>query len=97
MLQRSLNQGAVIKPYTSMTISNYRSEQPLFTVIYRDSEARDRLHKWLQSSRSIQARVEDNRMHIFDHNTLSLFIVTWSHSWDMVLIWDPWSKRHINI
>jgi hypothetical protein len=80
-----------------MSISNYKSEQPLFTVIYRDPEARDRLVKWTQSSRSISARVEDNRMHMFDHNTLSLFIVTWSHGWDHVVVWDPWSKRHINI
>jgi hypothetical protein len=80
-----------------MTLSAYRSEQPLFTVIYRDNSARDRLIKWSQSSRSISARVEDNRMHIFDYNTLSLFIVTWDHGWDSVTVWDPWSKRHINI
>lgn len=80
-----------------MTVSSYRTGEPLYTVIYRDSAARDRLIKWSQTSRSIAARVEDNRMHIFDHNTFSLFIVTWTHSWDTVVIWDPWSKRHINI
>jgi hypothetical protein len=80
-----------------MTISTYRSDQPLYTVIYRDSAARDRLSKWSQTSRSIAARVDDNRMHIFDPNTLSLFVVTWSHGWDNLVIWDPWLKRHINI
>lgn len=79
-----------------MSIS-YRSEQPLFTVIMRDADARNLLTRWTQSSRSIAAWVEDNRMHIFDHNTLSLFMVTWTHSWDNLVIWDPWSKRHINI
>ena len=80
-----------------MSVSTYRSEQPLFTVILRDADARNQLTRWCQTSRSIAARVEDNRMHLFDHNTLSLFMVTWTHSWDNLVIWDPWSKRHINI
>ena len=79
-----------------MSIS-YRSEQPLFTVIMRDADARNLLTRWTQTSRSIAARVEDNRMHLFDHNTLSLFMVTWTHGWNNLVIWDPWSKRHINI
>jgi hypothetical protein len=79
-----------------MTLASYRSDQPLFTVIVRDTQARDWLTRWTQTSRSIHARVEDNRMHIFDHNTFSMFIVTWTHSWDHVMIWDPWSKRHIS-
>ena len=80
-----------------MTLASYRSDQPLFTVIVRDTQARDWLTRWCQTSRSIAARVEDNRMHMFDHNTLSLFMVTWTHGWDNLVIWDPWSKRHINI
>ena len=80
-----------------MSVSTYRSEQPLFTVIMRDADARNLFTRWTQTSRSIAARVEDNRMHIFDHNTLSLFMVTWTHSWDNLVIWDPWAKRHINI
>ena len=80
-----------------MSLSNYRSGEPLFTVIMRDPAARDRLTKWTHTSRSIAARVEDNRMHIFDHNTLSLFIVTWAYGWDNVMVWDPWLKRHVNI
>lgn len=80
-----------------MSLSNYRNSDPLFTVIHRDPAARDRLTKWTQTSRSIQARVEDNRLHIFDHNTFSLFMLTWTHGWDNLVVWDPWSKRHINI
>jgi hypothetical protein len=78
-----------------MTLPIYRSGEPLFTVIMRDTKARNLLTRWSSTSRTIQARVDDNRMHIFDHNTLSLFIVTWEHGWDCVVIWDPWNKRHI--
>lgn len=80
-----------------MSLSNYRSSEPIFTVIHRDANARDRLTKWVATSRSIQARVEENRMHIYDHNTLNFFIITWTHSWDNIVIWDPWTKRHVNI
>jgi hypothetical protein len=80
-----------------MTASTYLSGGPLYTVIMRDPAAKNLLIKWTETSRSIVARVDDNRMHIFDYNTLSLFIVTWAHSWDNIIIWDPWSKRHVNI
>lgn len=80
-----------------MTLPSFKSGEALYTVIIRDPEAKNRLTKWSQTSRSIQAKVEDNRMHIYDHNTLSLFLVTWTHSWDNIVIWDPWAKRHINI
>jgi hypothetical protein len=80
-----------------MTIPSYQNTQPVYTVIYRDPGSRDRLIKWSKTSRSIQCRVEDNRMHIYDHNTFSLFIMTWTHGWDHVMVWDPWEKRHINI
>lgn len=80
-----------------MSLSNYRSTEPIFTVVHRDPAARDRLTKWTSTSRSIQARVEDNRMHIYDHNTFSLFVMTWTHGWTHIVIWDPWAKRHVNI
>lgn len=80
-----------------MTLPSFRAGEALYTVIIRDPEAKTRLSKWVATSRSIQARVEDNRMHIYDHNTLSLFLVTWTHSWDNMVIWDVWAKRHINL
>ena len=78
-----------------MTLPTYRSGDPLFTVILRHTDARNLLTKWSTTSRSIHARVEDNRMHVYDHNTLSLFMVTWTHGWDNLVIWDLWTKRHI--
>jgi len=80
-----------------MTVPIFKNGDALYTVILRESDARNRLVKWSTSSRSIQARVDENKMHIYDHNTLSLFIVTWTHGWDNVTVWDPWLKRHITI
>ena len=79
-----------------MTLPQYKNGDPLYTIILRDAEARNHLQRWSNTSKSIQARVEDNRMHLFDHNTLMIFVVTWTHSWDNVLIWDTYLKRHIS-
>lgn len=80
-----------------MSLAILKNGDPLYTVIVRGAEGRVHLTQWIATSRSIQARVEENRMHIYDHNTLSLFMVTWAHGWDLVTIWDPWTKRHITI
>jgi hypothetical protein len=79
-----------------MTLPTFKNGDALYTVILRDPDAKTRLTKWSNTSRSIQARVEDNRMHLYDHNTLSLFMVTWAHGWDNLVIWDPWTKRHLS-
>ena len=78
-----------------MTLPVFKNGDALYTVIMRDPEARTRLQKWTTTSRSIQARIDDNKLYIYDHNTLSLFVVTWTHGWDNLVIWDPWTKRHI--
>jgi hypothetical protein len=79
-----------------MTLPTFKNGDALYTVILRDPDAKTRLTKWSNTSRSIQARVEDNRMHLYDHNTLSLFMVTWAHGWDNLVIWDPWTERHLS-
>ena len=80
-----------------MALPNNRYGDILYTVIIRDPEAQNKLTLWTKTSRSIQARVEENRMHIYDHNTLNLFMVSWAHSWNNIHIWDTWAKRHINL
>ena len=78
-----------------MSLPIFKNGDPLYTVIYRTDNARACFTKWASSSRSIQAKVEDNRMHIYDHATLSLFIVTWTNGWENMLIWDTYLKRHL--
>jgi hypothetical protein len=78
-----------------MTLPIYRSSEPLYTIIVRDTNAKNVLTKWAACSKSVQARVEDNRLHVYDHNTLNLFVATWVWSWHNVTVWDVWLKRHI--
>lgn len=78
-----------------MTLPIYKSGETLFTIILRDPEAKTKLTRWTQSSKSIQARVDEHRLHVYDQNTLSLFFLTWTHGWDNMLIWDIYLKRHL--
>jgi hypothetical protein len=78
-----------------MTLPYYKSTETLYTIASRDAEAKAKFTRWTQSSRSIQARVEEHRLHIYDQNTLSLFYLTWNHTWDNLLIWDTYLKRHL--
>ena len=79
-----------------MTLPQYKNGDALYTIICRGDDAKAKLHKWTTTSRSIQARVDDNKMHIYDHNSLMIFVVTWNHTWDNILIWDCYTKRHIH-
>lgn len=78
-----------------MTLPVYKNGDPLYTIICRADDAKSKLSKWIATSRSIQARIEDNRIQIFDHNTLMIFVVTWQHAWDNILVWDCYTKRHV--
>jgi hypothetical protein len=68
----------------------------LYIVILRAPDAQNQLTKWANSNRNINARVEADRMYIYNHTTLSLFMVTWTHSWENLVIWDTWTKRHLS-
>ena len=78
-----------------MTLPQYKNGDTLYTIICRADDAKSKLVKWSTTSRSIQAKIEEHRMHIFDHNTLMIFVVTWQHEWDTILVWDCYAKRHI--
>lgn len=77
-----------------MTISNFRSAEPLYIVVIRQNNAEGLLREWARSSQ-VQATIEGNRMKIFDHRALSVFQMAWPHDWALVTIWDCWNKRHI--
>ena len=76
-------------------IPAYKNGDPLYIVICRIDDAKTKLSKWTTTSRSIQAKVDEQKMYIYDHNTLSLFVVTWTHGWDKILVWDTYAKRHV--
>ena len=80
-----------------MTIPIFRTSEVLYTVTVRDPQARKLLSAWSTVNRNSQTRVDENHMYIYDQNTLSTFMVTWTHGWNNMVIWDHWEKRHINL
>lgn len=77
-----------------MTISNFRSAEPLYIVMVRSNNAENLLRTWARESQC-QVTIEGNRMKIFDQRSLSVFQMAWNHDWDQVTVWDCWNKRHI--
>ena len=77
-----------------MTISNFRSSEPLYIVIVRDRNAENMLKSWAKDANA-QVTIENNRMKIFESRSLQIFRMTWEHDWSQVTLWDAWNKRHI--
>ena len=75
----------------------FKNGDALYIIILRDPNAKSLLQKWAISNRHAQVKVEDNKLHIYDHNTLGLFFVSWKNGWDNILIWNTYLKRHIYI
>jgi hypothetical protein len=79
-----------------MTISNFRSHEPLYIIMVREPNAEKMLKQWAQDSQS-QVTIDGNRMKIFEQRSYNLFHMRWNHGWNNVVIWDCWNKRHINV
>jgi len=77
-----------------MTITSFRSNEPLYIIIVRDAQAEKWLKQWAQASSS-KVTIEGNRMKIFEQRNLDRFHIDWPHSWHNVTIWDCWNRRHI--
>ena len=79
-----------------MSQPNNKHGEAMFIIILRSPQAKNLFSAWINNNKSARARIDDGRMHLFDHNTLNLFMVTWKHNWDDVTIWDTWNRRHIS-
>ena len=79
-----------------MTISNFRANEALYVIIVREKNAEQLLKSWAKST-NCQVQVENNRMKIFEHRSLSMFQMTWTHGYDNVTVWDAWNKRHLDL
>lgn len=79
-----------------MSTGNYRSHEPLYLVILRLEQANRLLKDWAKKEK-LSVNIENNRMTIYDHRALEIFRINWPHSWDHVVIWDCWNRRHIEI
>jgi hypothetical protein len=81
-----------------MSISNFRTAEPLYIVIVRNNnQAESQLKSWIKENRVDHATVSGNRMMLHHQQAFDRFLISWTHNWDAVTVWDTWHKRHIYI
>ena len=79
-----------------MTITSYRTVEPLYIVILRNTtQAEQLLRAWLKENRVEHASVSGNKMMLHDQRAFEKFRVTWTHGMSAITVWDTWTRRHI--
>lgn len=80
-----------------MSVINTRAVEPLYIVILRNQQAESLLKSWVREHRVEHTSVNGNRLMIHHQNAFDRFLLTWSHNWDLVTVWDTWNRRHIYV
>ena len=80
-----------------MSITNFRTAEPLYIVILRNQQAENLLKNWVREHKVEHVLVTGNRMMVHHQQAFENFRITWSHNWDLVTVWDTWNRRHIYI
>ena len=80
-----------------MSITNFRTAEPLYIVILRNQQAENLLKSWIKEHRVEHANVNGNRLMLHHQGAFDRFMLTWNHDWNLVIVWDAWNRRHIYI
>jgi hypothetical protein len=78
-----------------MSLTNFRTAEPLYIVILRNNKAESLLRNWVRDNQIEHASVNGNRMMLHHQQAFEKFLITWAHAWDSVTVWDTWTRRHI--
>lgn len=78
-----------------MSTLNTRAVEPLYIVILRNQQAESLLRNWVRDNKIEHTTVNGNRLMIHHQNAFDRFLITWTHNWDLVTVWDTWNRRHI--
>jgi hypothetical protein len=79
-----------------VSITNYKSHEPLYILIISHPNANHQLTKWAKEFK-VHGKIESNKMKLFDTRGLSLFHLHWPHNLEDTLIWDCWNKCHLDL
>lgn len=80
-----------------MAIETFRAVEPLYIVILRNTQAENLLRSWVRDNKIEYANVNGNKMMLHHQQAFDRFLVTWTHTWDSITVWDTWNRRHIYI
>jgi hypothetical protein len=80
-----------------MSIPTYRAVEPLYIVMLRNNQAETMFKSWIRRHQIDHVTVASNRMMLHHQQALDRFLVTWTHEWTAITIWDCWNRRHIYV
>jgi hypothetical protein len=80
-----------------MSTTNFRTAEPLYIVILRNQQAESLLKTWIKENQIEHASVNGHRLMLHHQRAFENFMLTWSHDWNLVTVWDTWNRRHINV
>lgn len=79
-----------------MTVTSYRSAEPLYIISMRNNPQAESLFRtWIRQNRIEHAVVQNNRLMLHDQQSFEQFRITWTVSLDSVAIWNTWTRRHV--
>jgi hypothetical protein len=80
-----------------MSIPTYRAVEPLYIVMLRNTQAEPMFKTWIRKNQIEHATVTGNKMMLHHQQAFDRFLVTWTHEWNMITVWDTWNRRHIYV
>jgi len=81
-----------------MSIPTYRAVEPLYIVMLRNNTQAEPLFKtWIRRHQIDHATVNGNKMMLHHQQAFDRFLVTWTHEWAAITVWDTWNRRHIYV
>jgi hypothetical protein len=80
-----------------MSIPTYRAVEPLYIVMLRNTQAEPMFKTWIRKNQIEHASVTGNKMMLHHQQAFDRFLVTWTHEWNMITVWDTWNRRHIYV
>jgi len=79
-----------------MTITNYRTVEPLYIIFLRNTTQAEAMFKaWIREHRIEHANVTGNKMMLHSPSAFEQFRITWQHGVSSITVWDTWNRRHI--
>lgn len=77
-----------------MTISSFRTVEPLYIVTIRgNNQAESLFRDWLQQHPVKNVTLQNHRLLLHDQTSFEKFRLTWNSG--EVAVWDTWNRRHI--
>jgi hypothetical protein len=66
-------------------------------MLRNNTQAEPMFKTWIRKNQIEHATVAGNKMMLHHQQAFDRFLVTWTHEWAMITVWDTWNRRHIYV